>query len=470
MIANLVLYLEAIVFITALVTLKTRLSPYILMHTLTVIIMILPFYLGANGIAVHESIFKLTDAALVLFPLSAAFIIVPTAKPFQTKQTSSLYILALASLAIYFAAPQCRTENFLLTHTASWIVILYLIYQKKAESVTRVYLLFSSMAIMILLLLFFLNRDITVLATSAGLFSVIFTYTIIFFYMNRIVNATRRFEKIHDMNKKLTHTVSRLKTSNEQIQKIIMQKDIELLQLSRHASLAEITTGIAHELSQPLTGIKGIAQNMIDDINYDEFDKLQAVSELHKISSLVDKSSSIIDHIRNFSKKSLFSMKTIDLNATVLDAIDLINHQLKKNEIDLVFILDENIPRITGNTLSLEQMIVNIILNARDAIIEKKQLTNKSEGRIHVSTTADNQSVILKIEDNGPGIPDDIVKKIWSPFFTTKSKGQGTGIGLSICSRIIREHQGSLELKTNKKGTSFTIRFPVKPAGNRASQ
>ena len=309
--------------------------------------------------------------------------------------------------------------------------------------------------------LFFLKRDSFSIVASSGILNIVTFLIILFFYITRIIDASSRFEKIHEMNKRLTHNVTRLKISNEQIRKIIMQKDLELLQLSRHASLAEITTGIAHELSQPLTGIKGIAQNMIDDINYDDFDNLQAVSELHKISSLVDKSSSIIDHIRNFSKKSIFTMKNADLNSVVLDAIDLVQNQIKKNNIDLVFILDENIPRINGNTVSLEQMIVNFILNARDAIIEKKLTLESLEGQIHVATTTDDTYVVLNIEDNGTGIPDDILQKIWSPFFTTKTKGQGTGIGLSICSRIIREHNALIEIKTSKRGTSFIIKFPV---------
>ena len=93
-----------------------------------------------------------------------------------------------------------------------------------------------------------------------------------------------------------------------------------------------------------------------------DFENLQGVSELLKICALVDKSSSIIDHIRNFSKKGTLSMKMIDLNKIILEAIDLINLQLKKNSIDLIFVLDDTIPKIRGDKISLEQLIVNIIL------------------------------------------------------------------------------------------------------------
>jgi len=236
---------------------------------------------------------------------------------------------------------------------------------------------------------------------------------------------------------------------------------MELSQLARHASLAELTAGIAHELSQPLTGIKGIAQNMIDDINDPDFENLQGVSELLKICALVDKSSSIIDHIRNFSKKGTLSMKMIDLNKIILEAIDLINLQLKKNSIDLIFVLDDTIPSIVGDKISLEQLIVNIILNSKDAILEKDFEGTGENGTISISTFEKDGMVNMIILDNGSGISDDIMNKIWSPFFTTKKRVHGTGIGLSICSKILKDHSATVDVKSDGSGTQFSIHFPI---------
>jgi C4-dicarboxylate-specific signal transduction histidine kinase len=252
-----------------------------------------------------------------------------------------------------------------------------------------------------------------------------------------------------------------LKQSNDSCRKIILEKDLELSQMARHASLAELTAGIAHELAQPLTGIKGIAQNMIDDINAEEFENLQAVSELLRICSLVDKSSSIINHIRNFSKKTALAMKLNDLNYVILDAIDLINLQLKKNSIDLVFVLDDTIPKITGDKISLEQLIVNIILNSKDAILEKEFESEEENGTIRITTFAADGAVMMIIQDNGSGISEDIKHKIWSPFFTTKKREHGTGIGLSICSKILKDHKATVDIQSDKNGTQFSIRFPA---------
>lgn len=289
-------------------------------------------------------------------------------------------------------------------------------------------------------------------------------FSFVFFikeYSDKLIHLVKQMANTNESNKKLFHKIARLKQSNEQCRRIIAEKDTELYQLSRHASLAEVTTGIAHELAQPLTGIKGIAQNMVDDLNYDDFDKLQALSELQKISSLVDKSSSIIDHIRNFSKKSNFSMKLLDINTAILEAIDLVNHQLRKNNIELICNLDHDLPFIHGDTISIEQLIVNLILNAKDAVIEKTTYTEDIDGIITVNTTEKDNEIILVISDNGVGIPKDIIPKIWSPFFTSKKRNYGTGVGLSISSKIIKEHNGRVYLTTSSDGTSFSMHFPI---------
>jgi signal transduction histidine kinase len=247
---------------------------------------------------------------------------------------------------------------------------------------------------------------------------------------------------------------------NDTLKEIISQKDIELLQIARHASLAEITTGIAHELAQPLTGIKCIAQNMIDDINLNEFDALQSVADLTKMSSLVDRSSSIINHIRTFTRKRNFSFQQVDLNASILNAIELINNQMKNNGIDIIFALDDSVPKIYGDNLSLEQLFINLILNSKDAILAKKDMHDNFTGIIKITTIFYNK-VKLVIEDNGYGIPKDIIPKIWTPFFTTKMKGNGTGIGLSLSHRIIEEHNADVAIDSSDEGTAFTILFPV---------
>ena len=135
---------------------------------------------------------------------------------------------------------------------------------------------------------------------------------------------------------------------------------------------------------------------------------------------------------------------------------------MKNCKIDLLFVLDDSIPRIYGDNLSLEQLFINLILNSKDAIIQKMESVKDFAGAIKITTTFHDTFVKLVIEDNGPGIPEDTIPKIWTPFFTTKQKGKGTGIGLSLSHRIIKEHNADVSINTSGNGTIFTVIFPVK--------
>ena len=154
-------------------------------------------------------------------------------------------------------------------------------------------------------------------------------------------------------------------------------------------------------------------------------------------------------------------MHPIDLNISILEAVDLVNHQLKKNDIEFIFHMDDSLPLVPADSLSIEQLIVNLVLNAKDAVIEKKTFQQDTNGLIEITTSHIDKKVRLIIHDNGIGMPKDIIPKIWSPFFTSKKRNHGTGIGLSICSKIIKEHKAEVSLDSNSSGTTFTIDFPV---------
>lgn len=307
----------------------------------------------------------------------------------------------------------------------------------------------------------FLRHDFISIASGNCMILVALFFVLLVFFKQRIVTLRERMSYAVKSNMALTHQITRLKGSVDRYRSIIEEKDDELLQLARHSSLAEMTTGITHEITQPLTGIKGISQNMIDDINSEDFEKHQALAELNRIMTLVDKSASIIDHIRSFSRKKSISLTSIDLNVVVLDAIDLLNRQFKNSNIDVIFVLEESIPKIMGDRISLEQLIVNLLLNSRDAIIEKWSDESESKGTIRINTAHESGKVRMIIEDNGTGIPKELLRKIWTPFFTTKRKERGTGVGLSISRKIINEHMAEAVIDSSGNGTIFSVIFPV---------
>ena len=235
----------------------------------------------------------------------------------------------------------------------------------------------------------------------------------------------------------------------------------QLRQSSKMATIGEIATGIAHELNQPLNVIKSAAQFLLDGVKEkyctDEFIEERAV----KIITQTDRAARIITHLRDFGRKSGDEFKPINPNAPIIVALDLLKEQLILHSIQVENRLTENLPQIMGDAMRLEQVFINLIVNARDALDE---LGEESRAKaITVSSRHDpaTDSVVIEFADNGPGIPHNIIDRIFDPFFTTKDPGKGTGLGLSISYGIIKSHRGDIRVASSSEGTIFTITLPV---------
>lgn len=377
-----------------------------------------------------------------------------------TLYKSAFTVAAIVSVPVAVMQPPYTSILLLTFIIVSHFYLFYLLFINRLSLHNRSLFILTLLSLAVPVL-FYQSRTMKPFCLSAGILNIGFSILLLKTVTHDVHILHNKLRHIADTNQKLTHHIARLERSNEQCRRLIVQKDMELFQLSRHASLAEITTGITHELTQPLTGIKGIAQNIIDDINYDDFDTLQIVAEMTRISSLVDKSTRIIDHVRNFSRKMVFSKKNIDLNQVILDASDLVQHQIKRNDVNLVFSLPEGKTFIAGDKLAIEQLIVNLLINARDAILDRRGRDTSHQGEIFIGTSIRNDHVHLAIRDNGSGIPPRILNKIWSPFFTTKKKKHGTGIGLSLSKKIVTEHNGTISIDSSEQGTTFTVSFPL---------
>lgn len=453
-----------VIIINALIFMRGRILWAVLFHFISVI-----FLLSSGIFAVYPELPPEFQRAVflsgfILYPFSLSLLVKTLIFPRERLSIKFFFFFIPPALVLIFIIPEYSSlVKFFIILSG----IFYLAANFSFPSGGRIALFstvvsFSGLAVSsIFILAGFTEWFILIAAALSSLLFIVISLS----FRLKIDAAFNQIKLFVDMNNRLAHNVLRYRQSNEECRKIIVDRELELFQMARHASLAELTTGIAHELSQPLTGIKAISQNMIDDINYDDFDPLQAVAELTRIAFLVDKASSIIDHIRNFSRKKNFSMKKNDLNNIIMDAIELIRIQIKKNNIEMVFILDEKIPEIIGDAISLEQLIVNMILNSKDAIVEKYSSGREKNGVITISTYSKDNGVVFSIEDNGMGMSEDVIQKIWSPFFTTKKKDYGTGIGLSLSKKILNEHRAVVEVNSQRgAGTSFTVFFP--PAEN----
>jgi len=239
----------------------------------------------------------------------------------------------------------------------------------------------------------------------------------------------------------------------------------QLIQASKMATLGEMATGMAHELNQPLSVIKtacGFLKRKVIRDEPIERDILRTMSQ--EIDSHVDRASKIINHMREFGRKSEVSKEKTQINQVLIKSLDFFQQQLKLREIEVVLDLDSNLPFIWADANRLEQVFINLLINARDAIERKWEEARPEEEtkKIILGTSMEEGMVSASITDNGTGIPDTILDKLFEPFFTTKKAGKGTGLGLSISYGIVSDYDGTINVKTEEgKGSSFIVRFPT---------
>ncbi|GKT08760.1 hypothetical protein DSTSK_20650 [Desulforhabdus sp. TSK] len=228
---------------------------------------------------------------------------------------------------------------------------------------------------------------------------------------------------------------------------------------------SKMATGIAHELNQPLSVIKTASEFLMRKVRKAEpirEDILKTMAE--EIDRHVDRASKIIQHLREFGRKSDVTSERVQVNEALRNAVDIFSQQLKLREIEVVQDLQEDLPTILGDANRLEQVFINLLINARDAIEERceKEGHREIEKRIYLKTWLQKDKVTIEVKDSGVGIPQDILRKIFEPFFTTKRVGKGTGLGLSISYGIVQDYEGTIRVKTaDNGGAVFILQFPA---------
>jgi histidine kinase len=244
-----------------------------------------------------------------------------------------------------------------------------------------------------------------------------------------------------------------------------LETEQQLLQASKMATLGEMATGVAHELNQPLSVMESASSFLIRKLNkQEEIEEDHLAIMAKKISSNVDRATKIINHLREFGRKDDVSLEEVQVNDLLKRAHELLSQQLKVRGIKVVWRLEEDLPVIKADPGRLEQVFINLLLNARDAIEDKlaRDVMKKGFEEIIIKTGAEGERVFVEVSDTGMGIPNDMLEKVFEPFFTTKSIAKGTGLGLSISYGIIKECGGSIQVKSKKdKGATFIIDFPI---------
>jgi two-component system NtrC family sensor kinase len=229
-----------------------------------------------------------------------------------------------------------------------------------------------------------------------------------------------------------------------------VQLEEQMRQTEKLSSLGLLAAGVAHEVNTPLAVISNYAQMLARQIGSD--DPRQMLVD--KIVKQTFRASEITSNLLNFSRAASATFADVDLNAVIRDTLALVRHPLGSSQIQVDMLLDSDLPAIFGNANRLQQVFLNLFLNARDAM--------PSGGRLTVVSTRSNSHVEVHVTDTGHGIRPEHVNRVFDPFFTTKIPGQGTGLGLAVSYGIIREHGGKVELESNPgRGTSFRLEFPA---------
>jgi C4-dicarboxylate-specific signal transduction histidine kinase len=239
----------------------------------------------------------------------------------------------------------------------------------------------------------------------------------------------------------------------------LRDKQEQLVQAGKLATLGELTTGVAHELNNPLNNIDLFVGNAVDLIELAVTDKGPIVGQLRQAMQQVRKATAIISHLRTFGRAAPASREPMPLRQIIERALSLMQEQLRLREIQVMVDLGPEEPWVVGNAIQLEQVFINLLTNARDAMADSLRKAIRISGSVGFAATE------LAFADTGPGIPPGLERRIFDPFFTTKEVGKGTGLGLSIAYGIIKEHGGTISVVSHAgEGATFLINLPLATA------
>jgi C4-dicarboxylate-specific signal transduction histidine kinase len=265
--------------------------------------------------------------------------------------------------------------------------------------------------------------------------------------------------RLENSRKAMIHIMSDLKETTEEVQQReqeLREKQEQLVQAGKLATLGELTTGVAHELNNPLNNIGLFIGNAIDliELGMEDPDLERILQELHNAMHQVHKATEIISHLRTFGRATSVSRESVEISRVIRSSLSLVQEQLRLRQIEVKLLLEEEV-FVMGNAIQLEQVFINLLTNARDA------MAHSTRKIITIGCTSQANGVEIRFCDTGTGIPVGLEQRIFDPFFSTKEVGAGTGLGLSITYGIIKEHQGTIVVENcPDEGALFLIQLP----------
>lgn len=248
------------------------------------------------------------------------------------------------------------------------------------------------------------------------------------------------------VNRQLETEVAERRLTERQLR----QTQADLIQAGKLAALGQMSAALSHEFNQPLAAVKNYADNAAILIERDRIGEVR--DNLSRISSLTDRMASLSRHLRNFARKPNEKLGAVSLAEVLRDTLEIVDGRLKAGGATVVTDLGKTPPWVRAGSVRLQQVLVNLITNAADAI------EGLPDRRIEISASRQAGKVTVEVRDHGPGVPASIAERIFDPFFTTKGVGKGLGLGLSICYNIVKDFGGDLAMKNHPEGGAvFTL-------------
>ena len=265
--------------------------------------------------------------------------------------------------------------------------------------------------------------------------------------------------RLGSSRKAMIHIMGDLRETTAEIERReheLREKQEQLIQAGKLATLGELTTGIAHELNNPLNNIGLFVGNAVDRIELEDVDPTDLRSELWKAMEQVGKATEIITHLRTFGRVATIVYEPVEIVPVIERSLSLMHEQLRLRQIQVIVEPGREPVVVFGNAIQLEQVFVNLLTNARDVLVDAETRT------IWISCELEPPNAVITFADSGPGVPPELQPRIFDPFFTTKEVGAGTGLGLSISYGIVTEHEGSISVGAHPGGGAlFTIELPL---------
>ena len=248
--------------------------------------------------------------------------------------------------------------------------------------------------------------------------------------------------------------IDRLKRTDQEM----VELNAQLVQSDKLAALGKMAAGVAHEINNPLVVIlqkTGWIEDVLDDLAFREGEDIDEIRKsIAKIEEHVERARKVVHNMLAYARKMEPRLEDVDLNETIRQTVTFLDNHARINNIDIHLDLDESIPVIASDQAQLQQIFLNLLTNAIDAI--------GSGGKVEATSRCSGDKIVVTIKDDGPGLSDDMLRHVFDPFFTTKEPGKGTGLGLWVSHNIITKMDGSIHVKNNfDKGAVVTVEIPI---------